>query len=223
MNNISLHDRTSASPTDDFGSAAPGPRAVNNRFAHNLFEKKQKEVDAREARMKALVDDPRRALYEVHWLSPICGLTALPECDECSFQDDEDGSLMPCDGQSVIDLDLEGIFRFEERTYGRCPYCRRGTMVHLPFVPEGVRSLRRQCLAWIQEEKCEEPVDTQTGFEAILKAAIKSGRGLRSVEWDRGMHLRIDHEGRLRLITPDGESSPTLLTAEALLHSWQLV
>jgi len=197
---------------------------VNQRLAKsNPFKRKQQELDAKQTRINELVENPRRALREVHWLSPICGLTALPECDECGFQDHEDGSLMPCDGQAVIKLDIEGIFRFEERTYGRCPQCGRGTMVHLPFVPEGVRNLRRQCLAWIQESKSREPIDTEAGFEAMLKAAIQTGRGLRSVEWDHDTHIRIDHEGRLRLITPEGEGSPTLLTAESLLHRWQLV
>ncbi len=189
----------------------------------NPFERKNREISARDARIKELVENPRRAMLEVQWLTPICGLTPLPECDECGFQDDEDGSLMPCDGQVVIELDLEGLFRFEERTYGRCPYCRRGTMVHLPFVPEAVKTLRRQCLAWIQKTKSQEPVDTESGFEATLKAAIKSGRGFRSVEWDRQTHLRIDSEGRLRQITPEGEGSPTLLTADTLFHRWQLV
>jgi hypothetical protein len=57
----------------------------------------------------------------------------------------------------------------------------------------------------------------------VLKAAIQQGRALRSVEWDQGTHLKVDQEGRLRQITPDGEGSPTLLTAEAVLHQWQLV
>lgn len=189
----------------------------------NPFEGKQAEIRARDAKIQQLINEPRRALAEVQWLSPICGLTPMPECDECGFQDDEDGSLQPLDGQALISLDVDGIFRGEERTYGECPYCRRGTMVHLPFVPEEVKALRRKCLAWIQESKSAEPIDTCAGFEATLKAAIKQGRGLRSVEWDHDTHLKIDREGRLRLITPDGESSPTLLTAEAVMQQWQLV
>jgi hypothetical protein len=215
---------------NDRKTAAANQAAPDGQFSRtaktgtrNPFQKIQAELSARDARIRELVENPRRALAEVQWLTPICGLTPLPECDECGFQDDENGSLHPCDGQAVIRLDLDGIFMAEEKTYGDCPYCRRGTMVHLPFVPEAVKALRRQCLAWIQESKSQQPVDTQAGFEATLKAAIQQGRGLRSVEWDRDTHLKIDREGRLRLITPEGEGSPTLLTAEAVLQRWQLV
>ncbi len=211
-------------PLNDHNTGSERQEPQSHRSPiRNPFQEKQAELQAREERIRHYVDNPRKALFEVQWLTPICGLTPLPECDECGFQDDENGSLLPCDGQQVINLDAKGIFRAEERTFGECPYCRRGTMVHLPYVSEAVKALRRQCLAWIQESKSREPIDTETGFEAVLKAAIMQGRGLRNVEWDNGTHLRIDGEGRLRLITPEGEGSPTLLTAEAVLHRWQLV
>ncbi len=222
MNLLISPKKRTVAPAGNAGADLPKSSAGSSHL-RNPFEEKQAELRAREARIQQYVDNPRKALCEVQWLTPICGLTPLPECDECGFQDDEDGSLLPCDGQQVINLDCEGIFRAEERTYGECPYCRRGTMVHLPFLSEEIKGLRRQCLAWIQESKSQEPIDLEAGFEAVLKEAIKQGRGLRSIEWDSGTHLRIDHEGRLRLITPDGEGSPTLLTAEAVLHQWQLV
>jgi hypothetical protein len=222
MNNLTASVDRSESAADELDADWQNSRDARFPLS-DPFQEKHAELRAREARIKDLVENPRRALREVVWLTPICGLTPMAECDECGFQDDEDGSLLPCDGRTVINLDAHGIFRAEEQTFGECPVCHRGTMVHLPFVSDAVKALRRQCLAWIQESKSRQPIDTRAGFEAVLKAAIQQGRALRSVEWDQGTHLKVDQEGRLRQITPDGEGSPTLLTAEAVLHQWQLV